>query len=325
MSNSIPWQIIIANLKEEILSPADQRIYDEWISDAVSQQIEKEIHNIWTVSQLGTSNFNPNKDEAWQKVVNRLNITSETRSNSISISHKMLYRIASVAAILLIAVSSFFYLSVPETKVLIFQHSSLTGKSKMELPDGTHMWLAPHSSAQFYNSFNDANRKINVQGKVYFEVKKDSINPFEIDVFGGKIKVYGTSFNINQNDSTTSVSLLSGTLSYENNKNAPIILKPGQTIEVNNITGNTQIKELDIELETLWARDELRIENKTLGEVCKYLNQWYGVSITATPELQGKHKYRFVVTTEQLDEVLRLMSRIHPLEIRYNKEQVYIN
>ena len=51
---------------------------------------------------------------------------------------------------------------------------------KIELPDGTIAWLSPCSCLRFAASFNETDRKIELDGATYFDVAKNPEKPFVV-------------------------------------------------------------------------------------------------------------------------------------------------
>ena len=49
---------------------------------------------------------------------------------------------------------------------------------KVNLPDGTKVWLNALSSISFPSRFEDKIRRVGMEGEVYFEVAKDKAKPF---------------------------------------------------------------------------------------------------------------------------------------------------
>lgn len=77
---------------------------------------------------------------------------------------------------------------------------------RLILPDGSKVWLNAASSIRYPIAFAGTERKVEITGEVYFEVKPLPLQktPFIVDIFSpsgetaaGRIEVLGTHFNIN--------------------------------------------------------------------------------------------------------------------------------
>ncbi|WP_455628798.1 FecR family protein [Parabacteroides chinchillae] len=288
---------------------------------ASSVDLQKDVEKIWNMIQYKASSFNPDKEKAWEIVNNHIS----EKVKCITIPFQWIYRSVAVV-ILLIAISSLYIINHSDKECpVVFQYATLNGKSKIALPDGTQVWLAPHSEIIYANDFSPENRNIEIKGKAYLEVKKDSLHPFFVNVDQSLVKVYGTSFSINSTKEELVVSLLSGKISFQKTPiDNPFWINPGEAAVLDKSTGNASIENTDAYFNALWAQEKLKIEEKSLSEVVKYLNQWYDVDIVLADNLKDKYKYTFTITTEQLDEILRMMSRINPMEITYDKKNVSI-
>lgn len=67
---------------------------------------------------------------------------------------------------------------------------------KVDLPDGTVAWLSPCSSLRLSASFNESDRKVELDGATYFDVAKNLEKPFIVSAKGYRVRVLGTKFNI---------------------------------------------------------------------------------------------------------------------------------
>src|SRR5690606_35926115 len=70
-------------------------------------------------------------------------------------------------------------------------------KFNLVLSDGTKVSLNSGSSIKFPVQFLPGqNREVTLTGEAYFEVKKDSVDPFIVHVADLKVRVLGTEFNL---------------------------------------------------------------------------------------------------------------------------------
>ncbi|UZJ66049.1 FecR family protein [Sphingobacterium sp. KU25419] len=70
------------------------------------------------------------------------------------------------------------------------------GYYKLELSDGTKVWINAMSRLKFPESFGSGERKVQLEGEAYFEVSKDPDRPFIVQANGTDVKVLGTHFNV---------------------------------------------------------------------------------------------------------------------------------
>lgn len=316
----IPWDNIISSFRRKnSFSSPDEKELEEWISDDANRGFYEEMRTLWESVQERAMAYTPDKNAGWKKVQSRI----RQKRQSISIATHRMYRIGIAASVILVIGLSYL-LFTGHDDVQQIQYSALNGKSKIDLPDGSVLWIGSRSTCTYASDFSAENRQIEIRGKAFFNVKKDPEHPFTVKVGNAEITVLGTSFNISETDDDLSVSLLTGSILFQTGTQDKIRIEPGQCVNLNKQTGKCIVFSTDVTFDALWAQDVLKIENKSLGEVVKYLNQWYGVNINLDKSLQDKFQYTFSVNNEQLDEILRMMSRINPMEITYDKNDITI-
>lgn len=67
---------------------------------------------------------------------------------------------------------------------------------KVNLPDGTVAWLSPCSRLRFSGSFNERDRRVELDGATFFDVAKNPDKPFIVSAKHYRVQVLGTKFNI---------------------------------------------------------------------------------------------------------------------------------
>lgn len=144
------------------------------------------------------------------------------------------------------------------------------GQYKLELSDGTRVWLNSASSITYPAVFTGNERTISLTGEVYFEVFKDKSRPFIVTAEKEQIKVLGTKFNINaySNESGIKTSLLEGSVSIANT-----VLKPGEAFI------NGSVTKTDITQDIAWKNNLFNFDNKRLEEVMRQLERWYDIEV----------------------------------------------
>ena len=67
----------------------------------------------------------------------------------------------------------------------------------MVLPDNSIVWLNAESKLRFPSTFQEKERKVFASGELYFQVAKDSLSPFRVEIEGlYEVEVLGTEFNV---------------------------------------------------------------------------------------------------------------------------------
>ncbi len=170
--------------------------------------------SIWDVNGTLAESYQPDLDKAWTIIDEK---TPEKKGNPF----KWLIRIA--ASIILISglawVLQSFWLSNSGSST--FQANN--ERRIINLTDGTVVTLSKGSSMSLAENFNEQNRQVNFRGKGFFEVAKNSNHPFVVNVDPVKVKVLGTSFQIDNTQDLFEVSVTEGTVSVNVDKQELII------------------------------------------------------------------------------------------------------
>ena len=192
-------------------------------------------------------------------------------------------------------------------------------KSKINLPDGSIVWLNGASSISYSSGFNEAVRSVELQGEAFFDVFKDHDKPFVVKSGNIKTTAIGTSFNIEaylQQDKIK-VSLVSGRVKVEQEENTKndVTLSPGYEVIY-----HTQTQSMDqqpfSEMDVIgWIEGQLVFNKADYYEVMQKLERWYGVQI----KTMGSPPYDWKLTTSYKDENLVNILK----NLRFGKEFNY--
>ncbi len=186
--------------------------------------------------------------------------------------------------------------------------------SKIQLPDGTSVWLNSSSKLTYDNeNFGASIREVSLVGEAYFDVVKNPSKPFIIHTTKMDIKVLGTAFNVKSypTDKTTETSLIRGSVEVTlNDRQEKIMLKPSEKLifntlqnkseKISTLKDNVKINEKEkpiIELshltiypidnsivETAWMENKLVFRNESLEDIALKMERWYGISIVIRTE-----------------------------------------
>ena len=86
------------------------------------------------------------------------------------------------------------------------------GYIKLDLPDGSRVWLSSMTTFIYPRTFSGNKRKVEVTGEAYFEVDSNTAMPFEAIVNGVHIETVGGCFNVkaHEQESVKKVTVLQG-------------------------------------------------------------------------------------------------------------------
>ena len=156
------------------------------------------------------------------------------------------------------------------------------GEYRIELEDGTKVWINSASRLQYPVVFSGDTREVYLEGEAYFEVRRDSSRPFIVHAGQQKVTVLGTSFGITcygneVNDYTT---LVSGKVNVEleQGKQA-FMLEPGMQVEYNKVSGMVRERRVDVAEFVAWKEGKYVFKQKRLEDILSTLSRWYDFEV----------------------------------------------
>jgi transmembrane sensor len=203
-------------------------------------------------------------------------------------------------------------------------------KSKIQLPDGTEVWLNADSRIEYNENFNVKLREVKLTGEAFFDVVKNKDKPFIIHTRQMDVKVVGTAFNVRSypEEATTETALLRGAveISLHNNPEKKYYLKPNDKLVLNNnvtaLADNSQpdaekqlvkMKKVHVDknendiTETMWIKNKLAFDNEVLEKILAETERWYNVNIELKNESAKSFRFTSVFENKPLTEVLEAL------------------
>ncbi|MBC7873866.1 MAG: FecR domain-containing protein [Ferruginibacter sp.] len=223
-------------------------------------------------------------------------------------------------------------------------------KSKINLPDGTQVWLNADSRITYNENFQGSLREVELTGEAFFDVVRDETRPFIIHTAAIDVKVLGTAFNVRSyaEEKNTETSLIRGSVEITL-VNSPdkkkIILKPNDKLIVNNSQATVlqqsggvkpnspvltlgkinYIKKDSIAVETLWTRNKLAFDKESLEDIALKIERWYDVKVMIVDEKLKKEFYTATFDDETLLQVMEALQEGGGFQYSINKKEVMIS
>lgn len=160
------------------------------------------------------------------------------------------------------------------------------GEYRIDLADGTKVWLNTASSLRYPTRFNGKERKVYLSGEAYFEVARDTAHPFIVSADGTDITVLGTKFNVSAypDDPSQKTTLAEGSVWIKNAGQSAedrdgVILQPGYEAVIARNGGSIQVNKANVEAALAWKNGMFIFESESLGSLMRKLSRWYNVEV----------------------------------------------
>ncbi len=183
------------------------------------------------------------------------------------------------------------------------------------LPDGTYAWLNADSYLEFPSVFKANERRVKINGEVYFEVAKDSMKPFIVDAGPMTLKVLGTQFNVRYYPEEKNIvsTLVEGRVEVSNPMDQRILLAPGQSALLNRETESIQVEKVDVGSVIAWKNGRFYFESQPLETIMRELSRWYDFEFSFEDDTM-KDK-RFSVDVPRFENCNKILSKIEGTKI----------
>lgn len=196
------------------------------------------------------------------------------------------------------------------------------GKSLVTLPDGTLVHLNAKSSLTYSQDFGRYDRKVELSGEGFFEVKKDSGKKFMVGTGYMCITVLGTKFNVYayETKDIVEMSLVEGSVNITTTHPPyqSIRVKPNEKVVYNKHTRELKHESTSNKMETAWMNRELVFRSEQLKEVFRCLSRKFAVTFSVDDDSLLNDVYTGTFDDENIESIM------HILKCHYNFDYDYV-
>jgi len=275
--------IITKRILEEV-SSEELVILKKWRRESThNENLYQEYVAIWDASANYTSiDFHPKAESAYQKhlalldkeeKVGQLNLNKSIPPSTNKSSTKLfsIRRLSSIAALFVIAFGAMVVINSMGKTTLTAEE----GVTFASLEDGSSIWLDQGSSLTYSRGFGENHRNLKLEGKAFFDVKRNENLSFKISSNDLDVSVIGTSFTIDTKDGKNIVSVKSGKVSVSaSGKEITLVANDKVSFENNHFV-EQQAEVADV----VWRNQNLSFNNAPLGQVISDINLYHGNKI----------------------------------------------
>lgn len=298
-------------------SPEEDQLINDWLS--VSEANRKSfahLHMLWQAGRINEYSTEKVINPALKEFNRRVDVL---RSSSRRLRINKLMKYAAVfAGIAVVAVTLLLLVPRPET-LMIGYNVPVNGEiRKVDLPDGSKVWLNQGSILMVPSEFREDKRIVSLKGEAFFEVVKDQHQRFIVETDKLNIEVTGTSFNVNTNVSGNLMQtvLVSGSISLTGARGREVVkLKPDEMALFDPSNKSVSISKVNTRVYTAWQEGLVVFEKAALKEIIEKLSEVYEVEFEYdTDRLSSDtNRYNFVFRKSQnFDTVYSMLKFIAP-------------
>ncbi len=301
------------------LNAYELREFEAWIDLGIENKLLfDQISDIWK-SSAPSVEIKFNAENAFLKHKARLSeeksILSEQNESQKRKGVIFMYSLRLAAAILVLVIAVVLGMNISNGDKINAEAVQI-----VMLEDGSKVWLDAGSQLNI-KKLNKSERKVSLNGRAYFEVAKNSAAPFTIEVGEFDVKVVGTRFIIDSEQSV--VKVRDGKVAVVT-ENKEVLLTDNQSVEIKN-SALSDISNVIFDNNQLWFNEELKFDNTPFDLVVKDLIVNFGVQIYL-PEKNDWSTCTFTsgsLKNNTFDEVLTILKLTYDIEYKKTGEAAY--
>lgn len=206
--------------------------------------------------------------------------------------------------------------------------SPMGSRTKVQLPDGTAVWLNGGSKIVYSHRFGVSDRNVSLDGEGYFEIVNGKELPFVVKTHTLEIHDIGTKFDVCDypKDTKAMVALLEGKVNFHplSDEKKLYDMDSNQQAIYDKATGTVDIRQEEVADYCLWTQGVLFFNGQAFADIVKILERSYNVTITVNnAALYESHFYGDFVRQEQsLREVLDALAATGKLKYKMEGKRI---
>lgn len=241
-------------------------------------------------------------DQAWKQFADR---------NGVKRKFVLFRYIRIVAAAILacVIISTWYFMGKEREEWIVVTTTSEQMKNVF-LPDSSIAVMAGKSSIKYdLIAFKKGNRDVEMEGKVFFRVRRNEDSPFSVSATNTVVTVLGTSFQVNERDGETELYVNSGKVAFSaKGSGKELVLTAGMSAVYGN-ESDSPVEHPEENPNVLsWQTGEMSFNNTSLENVIRDLSDYYQIRIVNRIESGDKH-LTAAFNNRPLDEVLLVINQ----------------
>jgi transmembrane sensor len=318
-------------------------------SEIIGEQGIDMLDKIWQ-SPLKPAGNDELHDHTWQNI--EKHISDKPRLSRL-VTSRFGRWVAAASIVIIAGVAIYMFRSAngPLPSARLNHVTTQAGsKSRVELPDGTELWLNGNSRITYkVEEFGRSLREVTLIGEAYFDVTANKDVPFIIHANSVNIRVTGTAFNVKAYPSSKvfETALVHGSIEITtvNNPERKIVLRPNEKFVMSLDSARPKQQALPVEeapsfssysisklnvlpgegpVETVWMNSRLAFNDDRFDQLALKLEAWYNIRVQFADDELKEKRFTGAIERETLEQTLQVLQLSYPFEYQINGTQLTI-
>jgi len=307
------YELIAKKLSGEI-NKLEEKELDNWLfSSGNNKELYQKFVNIWTKSDEYGEDFNPDITQAIIKYKKRVKKAEQARF--VKVRRMRIIQLAAAAVLLFF----FFYFLTPfvNSDELVVVSTDSSEIRHIILPDSSVVYLNRNTELEYLNDFEE--RKLNLKGEAFFEVKKKDGRSFIVVTGNTKVLVLGTSFNVKARGgkNNTELAVLTGKVQFSAIKSGvKKVLIPSEQATFNANTSKIVKSELKDKNFLAWKTGILNFDNSSLEYILQTLSENYDLKYDFEDDELKDLNLTCEFVNQEIENILFELEILLPIKIK---------
>ncbi len=282
-------------------------------------------------SQYESDYQKPDLDNVWQRIIQLLGW--EKKKNIFSLIHPVV-RYAAAILLPILGLFYWYYLSddpfAQKHDYLVTIETARGISTRINLADGSSVWLRPGSSISYPKSFDYERRELYLEGEAFFNVHSDKEWPFIITTGMLDVIVTGTKITLKSyiEDDFIEAGLVSGSARIEwtdaENQKTQQDMNSMEILVFSKENRSVIDKQIMTHKAASWNHFNLSFDATPFGIMMAELANWYNVQIEIHPDVPADKPVTMTVHEESLTEILDILQIIVDFKYELSRNRLLL-
>jgi len=361
---------IITRILSGESTPEDDLALIDWLNK--NQDNIDEFHGkerVWNAINVLFARERYNDKAAYERFIHNISISQRRFFSSSGIKELLnrSLRWAAIGLIFMVFGSLIFYFvneNIAQLETSYYEIIVPVGsRNNLVLTDGTSVWLNAGSKLSYSKNFGESDRSVYLEGEGYFQVEKNSKDPFTVITSELEIVALGTSFNVKsyRDEDVIQATLVSGSILVNRTKHKTteqgLTLEPNQQItyfrdtrqlklspDVNEDNESEEVNQkeikrttedelprailsrgIDPEIFTSWKDNRLILDNEPFESIAIKLERRFGTNIVIKDEDIRRRRFKGRFEEITMEQALNALQFVSPFEYIMVNDTIYIS
>ncbi len=199
---------------------------------------------------------------------------------------------------------------------------------KLVLPDGSTVHVNANTTIRIPERMDGDKRELFLdEGEAYFEVARDTLRPFVVQVSDLHVEVLGTAFNVRSYSVLEDivVTVNQGKVRVSDTTRVLGELAANEGITYHKTDGKVGVVQLELSTPHSWIGGEAQLQKARFDELALAMYNLYGVRLNSDHPRTIRHRYNLKLRADRsLEETMGVICRIHKTTYRRTGNEITI-